>query len=298
MWSGPAVTAWFGHLLFSSFQLRLFYLVVFFFFLMGLAYATSFYFTSIEVYDYVIVTYNFFLWTFFLFFSNNLFTLIFFIEVLSVLILLILTTSTFSSTYFYNNVGLSSTNYFQKNKPFALLQTLMFLFWISLVSSLNLFLFLTFFYIKVLTFDWFLLEHVLAYLWAVADLKTFFYLTLNWFNLMLCLFIKCGVAPFYFWKPSFFKGIPLHALFLYIFFFYFFLFTFILYFLLIYVSDLFVFNILVNLTVLLTGTIMLFFILYESYYLKAFFAMSSILNSLFVFLAISSTPVYDFILFI
>lgn len=265
---------------------------------MGLGYVTSLYFTSIELYDYVIVSYNFFLWLFLLFFSNNVFTLIFFIEILSVLILLLLTTSTFSSAYFYNNVSLSSTNYFQQNKPFALLQTLMFLFWISLVSSLNLFLFLTFFYIKVLTLDWFLIEYVVSYVWTVGDLKTVFYVTLNWFNLMLCLFIKCGVAPFYFWKPTFFKGIPMHALFLYIYFFYFFLFIFLIYFLLVYMADLFLFNLTVNILVMLVGTIFLLFILYESYYVKAFFAMSSILNSLFVFLAISISPAYDLVIFL
>lgn len=296
-WTSSLVIAWFGHLIFAAFQIKMFYLVAGFFTLLWISYISSFYFSSLEIYDYTTVTYNLFVWVFFLFLSNNVFTFIFFIELLSSIILLMLITSTFSSTYFYNNVSLSSTNYFQKNKPFALLQTLMFLFWISLVASLNLFLFLTLFYMKVLTFDWFLLEHILYYVWAISDLKTLFYLTLNWFNLMFCIFLKCGIAPFYFWKPTFFKGIPLHALYVYIFFFYFFLFLFIIYFLLVYMSDLFIFNILVNLASLLLGTTVLLFILYESYVLKAFFAISSILNSLLVFLAISSAPVFDVIFF-
>jgi len=296
-WTSSLVIAWFGHLIFAAFQVKMFYLVAGFFTLLWISYISSFYFSSMEIYDYTTVTYNLFVWVFFLFLSNNIFTFIFFIELLSSIILLMLITSTFSSTYFYNNVSLSSTNYFQKNKPFALLQTLMFLFWISLVASLNLFLFLTLFYMKVLTFDWFLLEHILYYIWAISDLKTLFYLTLNWFNLMFCIFLKCGIAPFYFWKPTFFKGIPLHALYVYIFFFYFFLFLFIIYFLLVYMSDLFIFNVLVNLATLLLGITVLLFILYESYVLKAFFAISSILNSLLVFLAISSAPVFDVIFF-
>jgi len=43
------------------------------------------------------------------------------------------------------------------------------------------------------------------------------------------------------------------------------------------------------------GLIILVFILCESYYIKAFLAMSSILNTLFVFLAISGTFITDYV---
>lgn len=149
-----------------------------------------------------------------------------------------------------------------------------------------------------MTFDWFLAEHIFYYLCSISDLKNLFYLGLNWFNLMFCLFLKCGLAPFYFWKPKFFKGIPMHALYTYIFFFYFFLFLFLIYFLVFYLGDVFLFNRYINLVMLSAGVVTLIFILYESYYLKAFFAISSILNSLLVFLAITNTTVSDVILFI
>lgn len=285
---------WFGHLIFSSFQLKITYLVTFTFTLIWVAYASSFYYSSQEVFDYTIVTYSFFMWTVFLFYSNNIFTVIFFIEILSTLITLLLITSVFSSTYFYNNLSLTNHSYFNQSTPFSFLQTLMFFFWISLVSSLNLFLFLTVFYLKFLTFDWFTLEAIFYYVVSISNLKSIFLTSLVWFSFLFCIFLKCGLVPFYFWKPIFFKGIPLHALFFYIVFFYFFIFYFFIYFLLIYLSELFYFNIFINLVMLTTGLVFLVFIICESYYIKSFLAMSSILNTLLVFLSMSSSSIIDY----
>jgi hypothetical protein len=294
-WTSPVLTVWFGHLLFSSFQLKVTYLITITFALIWVAYASSFYYSSQEIFDYTIVTYSFFLWTVFLFYSNNIFTVIFFIEILSTLITLLLITSVFSSAYFYNNLSLTHHAYFNQSTPFSFLQTLMFFFWISLVSSLNLFVFLTLFYLKFLTFDWFTLEAVFYYVVSVSDLKSIFFISLTWFTFLFCIFLKCGLVPFYFWKPIFFKGIPLHALFFYIVFFYFFIFYFFIYFFLIYLNELFYFNIFINLLMLTSGLIFLVFIICESYYIKSFLAMSSILNTLFVFLAMSSSSIVDYV---
>lgn len=293
-WTSPTLMVWFGHLIFSSFQLKITYLVTFTFTLIWVAYASSFYYSSQEVFDYTIVTYSFFMWTVFLFYSNNIFTVIFFIEILSTLITLLLITSVFSSTYFYNNLSLTNHSYFNQSTPFSFLQTLMFFFWISLVSSLNLFLFLTVFYLKFLTFDWFTLEAIFYYVVSISNLKSIFLTSLVWFSFLFCIFLKCGLVPFYFWKPIFFKGIPLHALFFYIVFFYFFIFYFFIYFLLIYLSELFYFNIFINLVMLTTGLVFLVFIICESYYIKSFLAMSSILNTLLVFLSMSSSSIIDY----
>lgn len=294
-WTSPVVVAWFGHLIFTSFQLKMTYVVTLWFSLVWVAYLTTFYFSSQEVYDYSIVTYSFFFLMVTLFYSNNIFTVIFFIEILSTLITLLLITSIFSSTYFYNNLNLVKHAYFAQSTPFALLQTLMFFFWISLVSSLNLFVFLTLFYLHFLTFDWFLLEAIFSYLLVISDLKTLLIASLTWFTFLFCIFLKCGLVPFYFWKPTFFKGIPVHALFFYIVFFYFLLFSFFIYFLIIYLNELFYFNLSINLLLLTLGLVWLVVIICESYHIKAFLAMSSILNTLIVFLAMSSYSFVDYL---
>lgn len=296
-WCGPSLTAWFGNLLFSNFQIKITYFVLFFFHLVILVFVTSFYFSSKQIYDFILVSFNFFFWILFLFSVNNLFTFIFFIEILSTLIFLLLIVSTFSSTYFYNNLDLNLHNYFSTNTPTFFLQTLMYFFWISLITSLNLFFAVILFYLKFSTFDWFIFEFVFFYIINLNNAKDVFFLFFLWFNFLFCIFLKCGLVPFFFWKPIFFKGMPLHALFFYIFFFYFFFLLFILYFFLLYTPEIFFFFSIINIFLLLIGFVMLFFILCEAYYVKTFLALSSILNTLFVFLALNGLSSEVFFLF-
>ncbi len=292
-WTGPVTLAWFSHLLFGPTQLKLFYLVTFFFSISLYLFISNAYFASQNIYDYTITLYNFFLWTFLIFLSNNVFTFIFFLEVISILINLLIVTSTFSSLYFYNNASLTKSNYFQNSLPITFLQTLLFFFWISLLSALNLFIVLIFMYLKFLTFDWFLLETIFFYSLTLANLKGVFYVLLIWLNFLFCVFLKCGLVPFFFWKPTFFKGIPTHSLMFYITFFYFFLFLFLLLFLLTYMSDLFYFYNILNLGLLSVGILLLLVIVLESFFIKTFLAISSIINTLIVFLALTGVNIFD-----
>lgn len=296
-WSSPVLSTWFGNLVITTFQYKIFFLVFFFFSLIITVFASSFYFSSKEIYDFILVCFNFFFWIIFFFYSNTIFTVIFFIEIISTLVFLLLITSTFSTTYFYNNLNLNLNNYFNPTTPSFYVQMLMYFFWISLISSLNLFFFLILFYLKFLSFDWFLLEYVFSYVVNTVEMRELFFIIFGWFNLLFCIFLKCGLVPFYFWKPTFFKGIPLHSLFFYIFFYYFFLFIFFIHFFLIYMNEIFFFFIHVNVIVLLFGFLILLFILCEAYYIKTFLALSSILNTLFVFLALNGTNVVDLFFF-
>ena len=81
-WSSCSLSAWFGNLIFSNFQYKITFLIIFIFYFIITVYSTSFYFSSKEIYDYIITCYNFFFWTIFIFFSNTIFKVIFFIEIL------------------------------------------------------------------------------------------------------------------------------------------------------------------------------------------------------------------------
>ena len=292
-WSGPSILAWYGHIIFSNWQYRLSFLVILNFLLLLISYSNSLYFTSNDLYDFYIVIYNFFFWILYLFYTTNLFTFILFIEIISTLIILLLTTSTFSSTYFYNFRNLTKHTYLQTTTPITFFKTILFFFWTSLVGSLNLFVFLLLFYFKILTFDWFLMESTLLYFLSIGNFRSFFFLLSTWFIMVFCIFLKCGLPPFYFWKPTFFKGMPFHSLFFYIFFFYFFLSLFFTYFFLIYTNELFYMSSFVNQTILLLGIVLVLFLLFESYYVKVFFALSSILNTLLLFLGMTSSHILD-----
>lgn len=292
-WASPNISIWFGHAIFTSFQMKTFFLLKFSFILFLWVFTHTTYYSSKEIYDFVITTFSFFYWIFLLFCSNSIFSTIFVIEVLSTLILLLIVTSTFSSTYFYRNTNLSYGHLFQQTTPFSYIQSILFFFWVSLISSLNLFLFCLFIYIKLLTFDWYLIEHVFNYVISNNSFKETLTLSLSWYILIFCLFLKCGIAPLYIWKPTFFKGIPFYTIFMYACLFYFFLFLFIIHMLTSYFSDIYYFYSVTSVTFIVIGLFVLLSIVCETFYLKSFLAISSLLNSLFVFLAILSPHLID-----
>jgi hypothetical protein len=57
-WTSCLVSSWFGNLIFSSFQYKINYLIFFFIYLLLTSYFSSFYFSSREIYDYIIVCLN------------------------------------------------------------------------------------------------------------------------------------------------------------------------------------------------------------------------------------------------
>jgi hypothetical protein len=291
-WVSPVIGAWFGHITFSSLQHTTTLLILFTFFVIWHTYLTSFVFNSKEIYDYTIVVYNFVLWTIFLFYANNIFTVIFIIETLSVLTTLTVVTAPFSSSYFYSVNLNNNTLYFSPSLPTTLLNTLTFLFWISLVSSLILFVFLIFFYVQIVTFNFLAVEAIFNHLLVVSTYKQILSALVTTFLFILVMFFKCGVVPLYVWKPVFFKGMPLHVIYLYTCFFYYFLLLFFTYFLIVYLDDLTYYNSLLLVMLLLIGVLSLFVILLESFYIKAFLAMSSVLNTLVVFLAVTGVSTY------
>jgi hypothetical protein len=294
IWSSPTLSIWFGHMILTSYNFKIINLIFFVFFTVLLVLLTTSYFSSKEIYDYYLTLFNFFYWLLFLFLANSLFTLIFIIEVLSTLIFLLIITSVYSTNFFYKTTNTYQTHFFQQNTPFTYIQSLLFFFWISLISSLNLFLFLIFLFFKCYTSDWYLLKHIFAYLTTSSSLIEIISIGLVWLIFLFCLFVKCGLAPFFIWKPTFFKGIPLQTLFFYICFFYFFLFLYIINLLTSYFSEIFYFYSFIITLFILISIITLFSILCESLYLKVFLAISSILNSVLVFLALSSVHKIDY----
>jgi hypothetical protein len=287
-WSSPVIVSWFSHIFFSYFHYKLFYFLLIIFSFMLILYHSFFYFSSREIYDFFIVIYHLFLWSIFLFSANSVLTIIFFIEILSTMVFLLIVTSNFSTVYFYNNLNLNLHTYFHKTLPSTHVNSLIFFFWTSLIASLNLFLFLILFYTQFLTFDLNLIEFLYFNFTTLNNFNDLISAMLIWFNLLFCIFLKCGLVPFFFWKPTFFRGISIHGLSFYILFYYFVILLFFVNLLSNSLNSLFHSFILVNILIFILGFLILILILCESYYLKTFFAFSSILNSLFVFLALTA----------
>lgn len=292
-WVGPTTTLWFNHLLFTGTHLKLNLILTSFFALTLLLIIPNTVFVSQENYDYFAIWYNCFFWITLLYLVNNLFTLIFFLEVLATLVNLLLISSTFGTTTFYNNLNLHQHAYFQPTTPFAFLQTLITYFWISLMAALNLFLFLLLTYLRFFSFEWSLLEAFFTHILLNASLKSLFVGGVLWVNFLGALFLKAGIVPFFFWKPSFFKGMPLPTLAFYVTVYYFWLLLFFFLFLSLFISDVFHFYTALTLTFLFVGLFFLVGLVFESLYLKTFFAISSTLNTLLTLLALTSLSFVD-----
>lgn len=293
LWSSPEITIWFGHIILSSFQHKIIYLISLYFILSTVVFTSTSYFSSREIFDYTITTISFKFWLLFLFCSNSVFTSIFIIEVISALVFLLLITSTFSTNFFYRNLSMSFGHVFQMSTPYSFLNSLIFFFWISLLTSLNLFVFLLFLYTKIPTLDWYIIEYIFTYIVNVSNYYDVIGIGVVWFLILFSIFLKCGIAPVYIWKPTFFKGIPIYTLFFYISFFYFFIFLFFIYFLVTYFEEIFYYYTIVNVIILLLGLFCVISIVCESYYLKVFMSISSILNSLFVVLSLVANHTND-----
>lgn len=291
LWVSPTISLWFGQITVSAFQRSLSLISVTSFALVLYTYGTTVVLNTKEVYDFFITLFNTFVWIFFLFYANNIFTIIFFIELLTGLTTLLFITSVHSSTYTFSTSSLSKSLYFDRMIPKATLDVLIFFFWMSLVSSLLLFIFLIFFYTHILTFEFYLIEVTINHLSSVSLIKYFFAATFATFILLMVIFLKCGLVPLHIWKPTVFKGMTLQAVFFYIVFYYFFLLLFFVYLLIVYCTDFICYNKISLSATIAVGIFTLVTILLESYHLKAFLAMSSILNTLLIFLGVLSLSI-------
>lgn len=290
-WVSITVNMWFGQIVMSSMQRNVTLLCVSSFGLVYYIYSTNIIYNTKDVYDFILVLFNTLIWTFLVFYSNNLFVVIFFIEILTGLTTLILITSAFSSTYNYQVWNFSKSLYFNSILPKNTLDTLIFFFWMSLISSLLLFVFLILFYTHMFTFEFSLVEVITSHILHTTTFKQFLSTTLISTTLILIIFLKCGLVPLYAWKPIVFRGMTLHAIFFYICYYYYYLLMFFVYLFIVYCQDILWESKVINfvlISFLLVGIVTLVFILTESYYIKSFLAMSSILNTLLIFLGLSS----------
>ena len=243
-------------------------------------------FRSRSYYDLCLVFINFWFWLSILYYSFTIFVLFFVLEILTTLTFLLLITSIIGhSMYFPINVNLikSTWSFYQY---LTYLSSLIYFFWISLFTSILLYYLTFYFIIYYLTFDWFLLEWVFWSLTIEFDYNQILTLGVVWVGFIILILVKLGLAPFYLWKPIFFKGLPLSTLLFYICFYYFFFLIFFLNFFKFYFIELIVYFWYWILIILILGIFSLYLLLVDIYYFKSFLALSSILNTLLVFLVL------------
>jgi hypothetical protein len=181
----------------DSLQLKLITLALLLFLVVSTMLHTNLVYVNTSSYDLLIVILGLYLWLNLLFFASNLFTIIFFLEILSITVMLLNSASLFFNNLSLRRLNFSNNNYFLLNLPFYQTASLMYFFWVSFIASVSLFFYLLFFIYYFNTLDLFLLEYLFNFLsasFSFTDLLTFSFI---WFGFLFCIFLKCGLVPFY-----------------------------------------------------------------------------------------------------
>ena len=150
-WQSPNLILWFNHFIFVNLQLKLLCVVLL------LCAFTLLLLTSLmsslnkDTTDFLLVLLNLFYWVGLLFFATNLFTFIFLIEILTILLFLLLPVS-----YLFNNdkTVMIINSYNSNNLIYVkLIDTLLFFYWLSYLTSIFVFLILFFVYSTFYTLE-------------------------------------------------------------------------------------------------------------------------------------------------
>ncbi len=226
-------------------------------------------------FDFLAFLLNFLWWNVILILGNSLIAFFFLIELLASLFLVV-----FVVTETLANDGRYGQSVSRDSFSF---ESVSFLFWTSLVSSLLLFLSLLFFIFSLASADWFVLELLL--ITNSMPIRFSYFFVVGTFFITFT-FVKLGLPPFFLWKLVFFQGLPSRFLFFYVSIFFAMLF-----------STLFTFFLFcyIEFLVPLTPLFFLFWmisllivqpILIETFYLKLFLAVSSVINANLLFLIV------------
>jgi hypothetical protein len=279
---GSVTIIWFNHITINN----LFIFLLYFFTIVGFL----FYFLLKQVslkkkivksLDFLLSISNLIFLLPYLFCVNTIFTFLFFLELLSTILFYKLLSS--KIWYKNNNKNNTTTN----NLPQNYINMVFFQYWVTFFSTI----FIIYFYINMYGFfgtsDW----NNIQYCYWYSDKKNISIVNLNLLLLLFIfsIFIKLGVAPIHLFKIEVYNGLPYITIFFYTTFYFLIFFLFFLLFLLnflnIFLQQIyFIFIISIFIGVIYTAVL-----LFDVSYIKAFFAYSTIINSIgFLFVFISS----------
>jgi len=241
---------------------------------------------SLNKMNYNVIIYLFLLkcWLDLLFLCTNLFTLVFIVELLSITLFILLSifnnykTINFNFNYITNFI--IEYNYI---KPTYQFYSLILIFWISFVTSVNLFFYLIYFIYFINTFDLILIDYLILYLNSVSTKYNYIQLNFIFIGFIFTWFLKLGLVPFFFWKPNTFKGLTFIFLIIYILFFYFIFLVYSIYLFTFFFNELINYIYIFSILISYISLILLISFLFDVSNIKIFLAYSSILNTLLIF---------------
>ena len=117
-----------GHITLTSFSKKIVFLLLITFIIYLYSFFSASFFSSREIFDFLVVKVNSLLWLYVLFLSNSILSSFFVIEVLSALLFLMLVSSSFSSLTYYSSLDNSMHQFLGNVIPSTFLKSIIFFF--------------------------------------------------------------------------------------------------------------------------------------------------------------------------
>lgn len=214
----------------------------------------------------------------FIFFICNLFGFIFFLEINSLVVLY----KFISSRYWYQTKKIFKKAIFDHTNraiPQSYLNMLFFQYWSTFFSSLLLFYSISNIFLNYGTTEFIVIEYLNAVNVNIKYLNNMHYTFFVWSPLFFGFLLKIGLTPFHLFKIEVYKGLPLITLVFYTSFYFFVYFLYLVLFLCVLLPSVKYCLAHIFYFVLIVGTLYMTSLMFDITSLKAFFAYSTIINS-------------------
>ena len=186
------------------------------------------------------------------------------------------------------NIKTNFFNFSNTTKSTSYVNIIFFQYWVSFFSSvLIVYSLIMFFYLYGST-EFILLNYLTNIDLSSTEITNNYLVIVTYLAFFLGFFLKLGVAPVHFYKIELYKGLPFITLLIYTIYFFFIFFIYFILLILLYFNNLVILWYNVGLIIFIVGAVISIFLLFDVYSLKAFFAYSTVVNSmLFLALVIS-----------
>jgi len=275
------IKGWQTTLLFDNFLVNnsttfiIFFIYLIFFFTIVFLRSLNNFLASYD-FDFFFSFINFYIFINFFFITKSFLSFFFILEILSCFVFYQFITS----KIFFYKVKNSTTSNFSALKNKQILSVLFFQYWASFFSSVILIYVISLIVYNFGTTDWYILNFLISENnFLVFNVDFFFFLTI-FFLFTFAFFIKLGFSPIQLFKIEIYKGLPFLSIFFYTtfyFFVYFFIFTYITF---VYFSSLWLIIWYFFFFFLFIGSVYILNLLFDVKFIKAFFAYSTIINSI------------------
>lgn len=275
---GFVQSIWLNHNYINNFNINLILIIMFVLILSYIIFISTKHHNIIVNNDYYFSLINISIFIPLLFFSNSLFNFLFILEVVSIIIFYKFVVSKF---WFNDRFSFfKKTNVLERIFSRNYVNVLFFQYWVNFFSSVVLIISIiniTYLYGST---DWFFIN-----LLNVINNNTFVYTDIEfniiiWVSFFLCFFLKVGLTPSHLFKIEIYKGIPFVSIFFYTTFYFVSYFIFLTTVVQIHINSFKIYYYFFFLIFIIVGFFYTLFLLFDVSFTKAFFAYSTVVNTL------------------